>query len=469
VLMTSPPEGLLGSQQPGLLVRPDRLGSSAEEAIGLAAEAGLILDPWQQLVLDAALGHRADGKWAAFEVGVVVPRQNGKGSILEARELAGLFLFGEELILHSAHEFKTAQEAFRRIKALIESSDELSKKVLRVRTANGDEGIELRNGSRLRFVARSAGSGRGFSGDCIILDEAYKLSPAMMAALLPTLSARPNPQLWYTTSSPPEVDEFSEQIRNTKQRAESPNPGRLAWCEWSNPAGVDPHDWQAIAESNPAIGIRIEPEFIEAERAAMPVEAFLVERLGVWRSTSLSSKIPMHLWEQRVTAESPSADGAVFAVDIPPERDGASIAVCDGVTFELARRSPGTEWVVAECIRLWDTYKPSAFVVDAIGPAAAIVPDLEEAGVTVVVTNTREFASACGRLFDGIVNDECRHTGQPDLTTAVAGAASRKLGDAWAWSRSTSAVDISPLVAVTLALWGATTLTAEKPAPVFAY
>jgi hypothetical protein len=46
------------------------------------------------------------------DVGLVVPRQNGKGTILEARELAGLFLFGES-ILHTSHEFR------RRISPLI--------------------------------------------------------------------------------------------------------------------------------------------------------------------------------------------------------------------------------------------------------------------------------------------------------------------------------------------------------------
>ena len=118
-----------------------------------------------------------------------------------ARELAGLFLFGEQLILHSAHEFKTAAEAFRRVLALVEGSDDLRRHVKKVRTSHGDEGIELMTGQRLRFVARSTGSGRGFSGDCVILDEAYKLPREALGALLPTLSARPNPQLWYTSSA----------------------------------------------------------------------------------------------------------------------------------------------------------------------------------------------------------------------------------------------------------------------------
>jgi hypothetical protein len=114
-------------------------------------------------------------------VGVRGRRDRGpaerQGRILEARELAGLFLFGEQLILHSAHEFKTAQEAFRRVLGLIQNTPDLDKLVSRVRTSHGEEGVELRNGARLRFVARSTGSGRGFSGDVVILDEAYNLGP----------------------------------------------------------------------------------------------------------------------------------------------------------------------------------------------------------------------------------------------------------------------------------------------------
>jgi phage terminase large subunit-like protein len=169
--------------------------------VELAESAGLILDPWQQLVLQGALGELPSGDWAAFEVGLVVPRQNGKGSILEARELAGLFLFGERLILHSAHEVKTALESFQRLLFLIESTPDLMSRVKHVHRTNGSEGIELKDGARIKFVARSTGSGRGFSADCVVLDEAFHLSEASMNALLPTLSARPNPQVWYTSSA----------------------------------------------------------------------------------------------------------------------------------------------------------------------------------------------------------------------------------------------------------------------------
>jgi hypothetical protein len=81
---------LVGRQTPRVCSVPPYVSSAGREAVELAALAGLELDEWQAFVLEHALGERADGRWAAFEVGVLVPRQNGKGGILEARELAGL-------------------------------------------------------------------------------------------------------------------------------------------------------------------------------------------------------------------------------------------------------------------------------------------------------------------------------------------------------------------------------------------
>lgn len=96
---------LRGVQTPRVSCWPDYATSAGREAVDLARSCGLWLDPWQAFVLEHGLGERSDGKWSAFECAIVVSRQNGKGSILEARELAGLFLFDEQLILHSAHEF----------------------------------------------------------------------------------------------------------------------------------------------------------------------------------------------------------------------------------------------------------------------------------------------------------------------------------------------------------------------------
>src|SRR5436190_676323 len=192
--------GLLGAQEPRLLALPEGgVSSAGEEAVELARVAGLELDPWEEFVLARALAERADGKWAAFEVGTVVPRQNGKGTILEARELAGLFLFDEGLLIHSAHEQATSSEHFRRLLNLIEGVPEFDRRVLKAPKGKGAEAIELRGGQRILFKTRTGGGGRGLTGDFVALDEAMILPVATTSALVPTMAARSidgNPQLW---------------------------------------------------------------------------------------------------------------------------------------------------------------------------------------------------------------------------------------------------------------------------------
>ena len=59
-------------------------------------------------------------------------------------------------------------------------------------------------------------------------------------------------------------------------------------------------------------------------------------------------------------------------------------------------------------------------------------------------------------------------TSQPTVTlkhlaAALAGAQQRPLGDAWAWSRKSSRVNIAPLIAATLALSSAIDSPAGEP------
>jgi hypothetical protein len=77
----------------------------------------------------AHVRRRADGKLSSFEVALIVSRQNGKGSIIEAAELGWLFLLEERLILHTAHEVKTSAEAFLRIKDLIDELPDVDEAV----------------------------------------------------------------------------------------------------------------------------------------------------------------------------------------------------------------------------------------------------------------------------------------------------------------------------------------------------
>lgn len=459
--MTSPSAELLGAQRPRVSSSPQYVSSAGQEAAELAAAAGLLLDDWQRHVLEVALGERSDGKWAAFEVGLIVGRQNGKGAVLEARELAGLFLFGEQLILHSAHEFKTAQEAFRRVLGLIQNTPDLDKLVSRVRTSHGEEGIELRTGARLRFVARSTGSGRGFSGDVVILDEAYNLPGQAMGALLPTMAARPNPQVWYASSA---GTDDSEVLARVRERGAAGGSGRLAYFEWSADPRLSLDDRSAWADANPGLGIRILPEFVEAERAALPELEFARERLGIWSEGRAQAAVDPVLWASLLDVDCEARSPVAFGVEINAERTKTSILAAidrgDGVVqLEVIDYRPGTAWVLDRLVALHADWQPVGIALNPSAPAGSLVPGLQAAGIEPVLVSGREEAQACGAFYDALMDPEkrdddkpgrVRHGNQAALNISVEQAVKRPVGDAWVWHRRTQA-DISPLNAATLA------------------
>lgn len=463
--MTLPTAAVAGSQRPRVSSVSAFSSSAGAEAAELAASAGLVLDDWQRFALEASLAERPDGRWASFEVGLVVARQNGKGAVLEARELAGLFLFGEQLILHSAHEFKTAQEAFRRVLSLIEATDDLRKRVMRVRTSHGEEGIELTTGARLRFVARSTGSGRGFSGDCVILDESYRLPPEAIGALLPTLSARPNPQLWYASSAGHADSEVLRSVRDRGVRGGDPH---LCYLEWSADPRLAADDPVAWAQANPALGIRISAEHVERELAAMPEAEFARERLGIWdEARGADSALDFEAWTALHDSMSRAVDPVCFGVDVSPDGAG-SIAVTSerpdgGVHVEVVEHRPGTQWLPERLLELRRRWSPRSIVLDAGAPAGALLPELDRLGVPVAKVAGREVAQAAVAFASLVAEGRLRHLDQPDLNAAVAAAKRRTVGDLWAFGRRGSFVDISPLVAAALAAWGHAETAGRSP------
>jgi hypothetical protein len=470
---------MTGIQEPRVMWVPEYTSSLGAEAIELAESAGLKPDPWQALVIENALGRRDDGKWASFEIGVDVSRQNGKGGLLEIRELAGLFLIRERLQIHSAHQFDTSLEAFRRLLMLIEDAPDLDKEVKRVSRSHGEEGIELKGGYRIRFRTRTKGGGRGFTSDCLYLDEAMMIDEFSHGALLPTLSARPNPQVWYTGSAVDQmVHENGVVFARVRERGLAGQDPSLAYFEWSvddkNEDGesILPdqvpeellNDQGAWARANPGLGIRISPEHVEHELRSMDERTFAVERLGIgdWPITdkSLLTVIDMDIWDALTDEQSKPLDPVSFAFDVSPSRKSSAIGVAarrsDGlVHLEVTDHGPGTGWLVGRLAELREKHHPSAIICDGASPAASFVEELKRKGVKVETRTAAEYAAACGTFFDLVEQERIRHLGSPKLRVALRGAQQRPLGESWAWARKKSTVDISPLVAVTLALSGA--------------
>lgn len=230
------------------------------------------------------------------------------------------------------------------------------------------------------------------------------------------------------------------------------------------------------ALANPGFGIRITADHIADERRMLGPREFAVERLGVgdWPSPDGSNHvISPEAWAALADKDSSAQNPVCFAYDVTPDRAYSCISVAgrrpDGLLHvEVVEHRRGTKWVAARIAELVKEHQPSAVICDESGPAGSLTADIEALDVTLTPLTAREHGHACGMLFDAVETEGIRHLGTPELAAALKGAATRPLGDAWAWARKTSAVDISPLVAVTLALWGVATQEETKE-PLFAW
>jgi hypothetical protein len=464
--------------------------SLADEALEWLADHGFSLFGWQADVLRSSLGLREDGTWAAKEVGLVVPRQNGKGVVLEARELVGLYLLGEREIIHTAHEYATAQEHYRRVEAAIRDDPEMLAGIRRGRGSetpglshsHGDLKAELQDGRRILFRTRTKAGSRGFTGEVMIFDEAMIFPRAAHASGVPILRARSmaseeyprGVQFWYSGSAvDQDLHEHGTVLASIRERGHAGDDPTLAYFEWSvdcddptmftDEMALDP---ACRRQANPSLGILISEEHMDLEYRAMDLRSQAVELYGVGDWPSLDETAGMVITPEEwaaltdVSVPPPRITGEKFvAVDVSPERKTAIVIAGwrdDGLLQpEVIQHRQGTGWVADRLVELTERHDVAEVLFDGYGPAASVATRTEAAGVRVRRVNSSEVGQACARLVDLVGEKRFRHLGSQEVADAVRGAKPRPLGDSWAWSRRNSTVDISPLVAMTLALWAA--------------
>jgi hypothetical protein len=468
---------LRGVQTPQIVHQPPDVVSldAATECIELADAYGVAngnpLDESQKFTLRLALGERVDGSWAASTVADFEARQAGKNDTLNARELGGLFLFDEQLLIHTAHEFPTANEAFLRLVGVLENWDDLRRKVARIRYANGEQGVELLSGQRLKYRARTGGSGRGFAGvDFIAYDESQNLQPEHVAASAPAQLANKNSQAWYSGSGGLSTSEIAWRLR---MRALLGAGGRLAYVERTaeilsiaadgqlvsvRPADV--LDRAAWAKAYAAYGTRITDEKILDLYAMLGPERFARECLCVWDplpGVAGEPVISLGVWAKLRDDGPPTwHEPIVLGVDASPDRQWSSIAFAanrsDGLGYvELLKHERGVAWLAESIIRNREEWGDPLVAVDTSSPAASVLAELEAAGVRVAKFGPAKLAQACGAFIDAVTDRALRHHDDLPFGPALLAARQRQVGDGWAWSRRDSTSDITAIVAATLA------------------
>jgi len=468
-----------GPAPPRVRVAPAARANSWEDVADLAATLGIALDEWQEQAFEAAMGERSDGRWASKFVGMSAPRQNGKSQLIVSRALAGILLFGEKTIIISAHETDTARQVWQRLIDVIEDNPSLEARVTGRMNAVNRESLTFGLGldkQTIKLKARSQSGSRGFSADCLLLDEAQILGKQAWGSIVPTMSAMPNPQLWLFGTPPTSTDDpFAfTRVRESAMARKA----RHCWLEWSAEDDDDLDDPETWAKANPSYGVRISHEACADDRAAMDDDQFRMERLGMWSKGHANRVIPEQAWADAGDELSVAVDRFALGVEVGPDQAKASVSLAgqrsDGSWhIELDDQHDGATWL-APYIDALVAANPQirAVVGDVGGPLAALCEKrndrwfLKGSQVQITPLAVKELGAACSRLLVGIVDGSIHHTKQPQMSLAASVAGKRKLSDTgmWVWSRSSATSDITPIQSATLALWGAQNSAVKKPA-----
>lgn len=223
--------------------------------------------------------------------------------------------------------------------------------------------------------------------------------------------------------TPPKPSDPSEVLSTRRDEALKGGSADMLYVEFSVDKDANSDDRRQWAVANPSYPHRTGESAILRMKKNLGDDSLRREGLGIWDETTVSSSIDPRLWANG-TVET-RADGGVisFCIDMSPDRssghrrakprDGAAVRTevtrHEGHGEHHQRHGPG--------VRL------------RIGHA------------------DRRHAE---HLSDA---------DQPQLTTAVANATTRPIGksSAFGWNKTGSDIDISPLIACTMALQGAWT------------
>lgn len=449
---------ILGSQVPSARVCPTYTETDGVDASKILRVGGFVLDPWQSSILNDWLARGDDGKWTCPTCGLSVPRQNGKTALISGRIESGMILFREQ-VLYTAHLQKTATETFEEIASFFDQS-KMRKHLKDIKTALGREQVILKNGARVKFLARTRNGGRGQHGDLWLVDEAQCLDDDGQASFLPAISASANPQAIYV-GTPPDPNEQGGVFRGIREESLAGKTKRTSWTEFSVEEIGDIHDISRWVATNPALGRRIQMSTIEGEVEQMSEDGFARERLGWWSPTAglPDFAIPASKFESLAVDEAPTSGRVAYAVKFAP--DGSELSLCgarlhDGKVYvEQIRRETmglGIGWLAS-----WIAERKSTgccCVIDGKSGAQALVDKLEGMPVNYIVTpNVSQVIAACATLVNS-VNEGTLEWFRPqkDLFDSATTSTRRKIGSTGGWGFGGE--NPIPVSACALALWG---------------
>lgn len=416
--------------------------------------------PWQRYVADVAGEMDTAGRFAYGTVIVSVPRRAGKSILTLATSLHRAHLIDLGRSWYTAQTGTDAATTFRDSWVPIVERSPVAG-AYRVRRSNGSQAFTDRySGGMLSIFAPTEGAVHGQDVDLATIDEAWAFAvaqgEAVEAAVAPAMATRPMPQLWIVSAGGTEDSTYWDaRLARAEEWAAAGGTDGVALFDWGAGADDDPADPAVWARAHPAVGHTIDAAFLAGRRTIDGPAMWERAYLNRWaRPSSLvtSGVVDRAAWAAAVDTAADLEAPVVVAFDVAPDRSSAAVAAAcatpAGVLVSIVDHRRGVGWVAGRVLDV----DPALVIADSLGGAPVAAQLAGRAGVDLV--SASDLARACGVFVDAVHDGHLAHHAQAPLDDALAGAARRWFGDAWAWSRLRSDVDITPLVAATLAVFG---------------
>ena len=467
----------LGNQKPRIDIYHNGDISLAEKTITLLNHYNRKPLDWQKAIIRRWMALDDDEKWANQNAGLLVPRQNGKSWLAEARILGGMIFLGEHLI-YTAHQGNTVDEIKRRVLRFFYDAEPEIRDLL---TSEFDKEpksfdyVELRNGGRCIFRTRTRSSGLGFTSDTIINDECQEQNDAQEEALLPTISAGPlhNPQVIMMGTPPTSGSAGTVFLRSRRNLLQGKSD--ICWQEWSVETITDNHDEDAWYITNPSLGYLITEKAVRAEANAMSQDSFNKMRLGWIPGVDAQRIFTDDEWNELAVKEVklPENPELVYSIKFAPDRSAVTLAVgvvmLDKIHVEIIERkrmNDGIAWLVRWLLDRWKNC--NKIIIDGAAGQGLLVEELvrseKRISKKILTPNVKEAGSAYASFAQAIQDKTLTHYNQPLLNSAIRTAKRRDIGKdgMFGYAPLNPNIQMDPVDAVAFAYYGAQRFKGSK-------
>jgi hypothetical protein len=410
---------------------------------------------WQRLALERALEHDDRGALVWPVVIISAPRQAGKSwlerivcgwRIHQAERFGGQ----EQAVLHVAHKLIAAQEVWRPAARWAQRSG------LGVRWANGEQQIELRDGSRWLLQAANDGAGVSFALTTVLVDEGWRVPRAVYEdAIEPAMAEADSPQTWLVSTAGTAESDLMMTYR-ARAIGGLEDPGGVLLIEWSAPPDPDldiddPDVWQAAQ----AHWDERRAAWVQRKRDQAGERAFRQQALNQW-VPSLTPPVLAEGTYPRVSTRRGPAGPLAFGADVAEDHSRAVIVAYGAGVAEVIEDRPQAGWVAGRLAEMVTRHADAVAVgIDGSGPARGLADELKsraDLAERLVIMTAGDMSAASGQLLDALeaVPPRVGLRDHPLYAAAIGSARKRRAAGAWVWDRGDAGL---ALVAVTCGMW----------------